>query len=1345
MPRRWSAKRRRGEEVSLLAPVRVIGCAQPIDVADILPRPWLEEGLLMELARIGAGGQTTIPERVRIAANLNIGDTLTFEVEADRLVVRKMPPMTPSLVLPSPFQVSGEHVARFNQQLFPELLRRLLYAEAYASHLPADGIHVASNVTAPDGGEDGRIEWQGGVPRTRHLPGRLNQFQLKAGPIDPAQAAKDVLRRGQVKAMVREALCDRGHYLMLCAHPYARKEIERRRRRILEAVRDAGVHVDDGQIAFWDADQIAAWVNQHPSVAIWVKESTQPGTVGPFRSWTHWASHPDHENSPWVPDERLSQLQTRLRKLAKPRSVLRFVGLSGIGKSRLALEALRHTDGNPAMSDIVMYADESKVASGICRAVETLADMGVRAIVVVNRCEPKTHRALAGEVDRASSRLSLLTIDDEIPATSLDETTIRVSDAPQAVVDAIIGRVAPNLPLDDRRRLVHFSKGFPRIAINVAKAWRSSLPIAHAEDDDLVDAFVLGRDPKDPELVLKSAMLLAVLDRVAVGEDYGQLKEAVSLRHDLSFEDLHTGISRLAERGVVRRKGRLRVLQPLPIAMQLAERQWRDWPKTVWERLLASDGNAHFGSLRTTAAAMLARLNDTPVARDVVDHVCRSCSSAVPVEILPALAEVAPAVVLQTIESTLSRPYDLFDLVGEPRRYVVSTLEQIVFHAESFRQAARLLLRLASAETEIWANNATGVFIGLFRVVGSTEADGDTRLAFLDEVIDTADTAERTIVVEALVESLETMGLRIVGAEVQGSKPALSPWLPPTKDMEVRYVTGCISLLADIAAQESSGWPTPRARSGLAERLRPRIGSDYIDALEQAIRKVASVVGVWPEAIESLGDVLRYDASFQSQEIVSRVEALLEHLRPVDLDGRIDFLVTAMPWNYLAEKDLNLADHAQRQQEALRDLAQDLVREPRTLERALPRLSRGEQRRAFIFGQELGEILYQMRPHVWRRRITQAALDAPDQERNLSLLGGYYVGIARKLPKLTMPLKKRLALSTDLASMFPLMCIHLGVKRPDVELALDALNRGTLRPDALRQWTFGGTLARLSPSEMSPLLDVLLAYREPEAVAVATGLICTYYLTDLDKLDDLCSQIRRCISAFVHDDRWPAETADLYNLEQLVKWMLAKGREDADACATALDLAGLTVRSAFAVGSGLPSSVVRKLLSDFPEVVWPSLGAAIVDDDVLAFAMALVLGSRGFRRDDAPITSLPVEVLFSWCRAHSGAAPAFAARTLPVLIEQGDDKVLHPTMGRLIDEFGEDEDMLAAIESNIRSYTWVGSLIGYYQQYVGPIGALASHRRPTVRGWAERMTRELQACIKQAHDEDAELEVERDI
>ena len=45
----------------------------------------------MELARIGARGQTTIPKRVRVAADLSAGDTLAFEVKADHLIVRKMP------------------------------------------------------------------------------------------------------------------------------------------------------------------------------------------------------------------------------------------------------------------------------------------------------------------------------------------------------------------------------------------------------------------------------------------------------------------------------------------------------------------------------------------------------------------------------------------------------------------------------------------------------------------------------------------------------------------------------------------------------------------------------------------------------------------------------------------------------------------------------------------------------------------------------------------------------------------------------------------------------------------------------------------------------------------------------------------------------------------------------------------------------------------------------------------------------------------------------------------------------------------------------------------------------
>ena len=46
----------------------------------------------MELSRITARGQTTIPKRIREAANLREGDVLAFEVEGDHLAVRKVTP-----------------------------------------------------------------------------------------------------------------------------------------------------------------------------------------------------------------------------------------------------------------------------------------------------------------------------------------------------------------------------------------------------------------------------------------------------------------------------------------------------------------------------------------------------------------------------------------------------------------------------------------------------------------------------------------------------------------------------------------------------------------------------------------------------------------------------------------------------------------------------------------------------------------------------------------------------------------------------------------------------------------------------------------------------------------------------------------------------------------------------------------------------------------------------------------------------------------------------------------------------------------------------------------------------
>ena len=183
--------------------------------------------------------------------------------------------------------------------------------------------------------------------------------------------------------------------------------IEARRASIRAALRGAGMDIADDRIDFRDAGQVAAWANCYPSVAAWVKERTQPGTIGPFQSWRHWAGRAEHDAASWTDDERFSELRAHVLAAAlEPRRFCRIVGRSGIGKSRLVLEALAPAHEAEAsgysLSDLVLYADESEVGSPAINGVaQVLAENGQRAVIVVDRCAGGLGQHCAGLRPRA--------------------------------------------------------------------------------------------------------------------------------------------------------------------------------------------------------------------------------------------------------------------------------------------------------------------------------------------------------------------------------------------------------------------------------------------------------------------------------------------------------------------------------------------------------------------------------------------------------------------------------------------------------------------------------------------------------------------------------------------------------------------------------------------------------------------------------------------------------------------------------------------------------------------------------------------------------------------------------
>ena len=1278
---------------------------------------------------------------------------------------------------PLPYEVTSQHLAVISKPMFPEFVRLLLYAEALSHGVPPDGIHVADNVDAPDGGEDGRIKWDQGPAQTSYLPSRLCQFQLKTGKITPAKAGREVLTAaGKIKPMVRSVLERGGHYIVLSTQSYTQQQIEIRETRIREALRGTDLDIDDAQVSFRDAGQLAAWTNTHPAITTWLLEKTMPNLLGPFRSWNHWAARFEHDASPWVDDERLAELRRFLRdrcEIVLPRRTARVVGPTGVGKSRLVLEALRSLvvgdSKQGVFISLVLYTVEGEAGSEALKStVQQLADSKVRAVVVVDQCAPETRRVLIPMVKREASQLSLVTIEDEVPSGTLDASLYLVPKASSAVIEILISRVASGLQYSDQQRLIHFARGFPGIAIQIAQAWTASTPLAHATEDDLVDAYVLGSGSPEPALLLKSAALLATFGMIGIepGAD-AQLENIASLGHNLSADDLHVGLVRLTERGIARHQGRYVSIEPGPITMRLTERQWKEWRRNTWDKVLTDNsastsfaGDLNFNVL---AAKQLKHLNTVDVSRKVVEHICRyggpfdgmdGILAGGYAEVLSLLAEIDTVTVADLLKRSLARVNDLTDITGETRKHLVWTVAKIAFSDDTFEDGARLLLRLAVAESEDRTDHAAGRLVDLFLpILGSTEADGTRRLELLDTLSRTDDPTELQLVIKALTQGLELdYFTRDVGPEVHGTRPELNSWEPTTEE-EGAYVRGCATRLIDFATQRDGIGAL--ARDALGSKLVSLIHHDFIDIVERAVKKAGTAVEHWPEARNTLGFYLSRHSSDASQEVVDKVQALIDKLEPKSLEARVQSLVTGVPFEYSGISDHNYEEQYRRRVEAVRALATEAVKQPETLQALLPQLSRGRQTMAGEFGQALAEPTDSWAN--WLEPIIHAIEDTEEGERNYDLLVGFVRGIAGEQPAVVEELKRRAAHCPLLTPVLPMLCSIDGFTSPDIALMVSALQDGLLSPRRLSWEAVYPGLRNAPPELMIPLLDAML-HHSGEGFAGALNILGSYVYPDHNRLEAFRPQIRTIAENALH---WPWRNPSDTNMavmvsghfKDIITWMLNRGPGDSDASATALALSKATVNVTAYDRIYRVELILPILLSQFPGVVWPLIGSAIVGNDLRKrFRCRSMLGeqpgsSRSQELGDgeicAPILHLPEDILFAWCHAHPECAPAFAASTVPFLAsnEDGTDCLsVHPVMLRLIEEFGDREDVTEAIIGTLSTKGRFVPEEGWWTTYHRLVTKLLSHSNPKVRRWAKVTLRELGRLIQYARVRDAEVE-----
>ena len=1252
----------------------------------------------------------------------------------------------------TPFDVTSEHLSALNPRDFSALVEKLLSAEAQEWNLPLDRIHVAMETNAPDGGEDARIEWQGGPKHTNFLPNRFCLFQLKTGDVSQSKAGKDVLNKEetQLKPMVREALEKGGSYIMLCsAKSYTKQGIKKREGSIQKNLKKHGLK--EPHIQFRDSGQITSWVNYHPSVAIWLLRKTRPDLIDlSFGDWKHWSGRLEHSNSPWVDDPRLPGFREKLRAIVEtPKGVARVLGPYGTGKSRLTLEAFSPTETEKTsgvkLSELVLYAVESETDSQkIKDYAKILANTGKRVVLVINRCLEETRIDLGNIVKHSNSCLSLVTIIDcEIPREAEESENMLVVDAAESLfTEKIVRSVNPDILELDRRRIIAFSEGNIGCAQIIAKSWQQKGLTASEDEDFLIRKF-LGHD--NQEYVYETAMLISTFSGVETETIYREkpeLEKLVEFLGTISIKDSRYAIQKLKRRGVIYQQGNSVILEPKHIALILTEQQWQEWNTRQWEKVLV-------GSLpeqvRARAAKQLAFLNTKPIATKVTRHICKNRMFwhspkewGYNLKILVWLAEIDSlnvVNVLKDILDPLEQP-QIKNITGSTRSDLIATLTKLAFRDDTFEEGAMLLFKLACGENENIINNATGQFKSLFPVqLATTEADPEKRFTVIDELVDEHDNNSNhglSIVVDALLEGAKTHHFhRDIGPEIHGSRPALESWLPKTHKEYWDYVKECVSRLVELAKRPDH--IGQQARAGLGLKWHKYVVDGLIEDVERWSHEIKEKHPCWPEAINSLEALLMYSKEKLKPPVEQRVEALISALTPDNLGDRTQFLITEMPSLYLRRKDMDLDTMFELQCEELKKLAAELLGQKIKLVKLIPELCTGQHRNARLFGLFMAEEAQD--PLYWKKKIMEAYGSISGKGRNSDFLTGYMTGLKERNLKELKRFKRESVKSPVFAPVLPALTSRTGIGSDDVGLIIEALESSLISHREMVAWTFGNALSKLQPAEIVPLLDLLLKKDDSSYFGCALGLMYSYVYKQKERLEYLRPQL--LLAA-----RYPMiKTEEVYDkshyehcYETLMNWIISKGSTDADARKVAITIAKQLVAEDLTYNDErMIAQVLPDLLSNFAEIVWPLISRTLTEDNNGPFnrswRVSMILrGEPSSGNNPIPILSLPENMLLEWCHANPEIGPAFIAGTFP-LLKGGDQETgpeeFHPVIKRLLDEFGECKDVLSALAANMRAFSGWGSKADHLTRYKEPLQSIEDHEKRPVQRWAKKMLKNI--------------------
>lgn len=1264
------------------------------------------------------------------------------------------------------FNAEPDYIATLDSSQLVKLMKNLLLAEARLTGIPLRGTNVPLQITVPDGGEDGSITWTGGIDATPYIPARFTILQSKAQDLTESRVMKEVLakpRKGKPPALndaVGEVLANSGAYIIFCRQPMTGPRRKTLQRAIRDSIKSVGANPKAAAaIEIYDANLIADWVNRHPAVALWLASVRASRNLAGFQTHEGWGRYPDM-SVPWKPSDEprfaptnrtVSEKERRVKErgswtydqasanvrdfLGDPKAIIRIYGPSGFGKSRFVYEVLNNSDNVSDEIDTasVVHCDGSISGDEVVKLALECADSTLAAILVVDECNDELHQKLANIVGRTGSLLRLVTMNIETKVLQASSTlSLRVEKADDKLIGEIAKGVAPKLTDTATRFITELAEGFPRMAILGAQQGGAGRQTLESVEQVLERIIWAGKTPnQEAQRALEVAALfewLGIEGRVESQAAFlaAQLAEQTAPRfveHLLSFES----------RGIITRRGDFLQVGPVPLAARLGLARLAvmtadkvlDFFNQAPEELRASIlRRLKWMDTSTTAAVFVERLLEPDLLGSYAALNTEAGSKA-----LDRLVHVAPDTAARAIERVFgSLTIDQLRAADGARRYLVWSLEKLVFRKKTFDNAARLLRKLAAAETECFSNNSTGIFQQLFQLyLSGTEADPAARLAVLDEGLGSSDDAELKVCIDALGHMLNTGHFsRGGGSEQIGSAEAMQDWRPTTYGEVRDFFRAGMSRLTTIATRHDVH--AQIARNHLGAHIRGLLGQLPVAEVRAMIEAVTSHSGLWPEAISSVSDWLYFDRSKEvPEEMAKEVRQLYSDLLPAD---PVDLAVLyTHGWQTdLHDPDSSYArdpdakhdfEYSMRQAIAVAEtIAQDKTLTRRAVERMACKIAHG----IYAFANALMKKVAD--PKVVFKHAIATAEASPD-EPNHGFFGGLVSGAHDRDPALGKSLVKQ-ALKSPKLRPHAIAIIGSGsLESDEILMTISLLQSGEIQPWECQNLD----LRRVDVKVLLPLLRELENHGTDGCWTILYIIDMYLYGGTRKATKDLIAEVKRVLVAPELIDAVRNST-DGYHLENHIKRLINLGAITAPyARQVTKQLLGICRQGSDRVFYQLDDPV-RKVLSLLmqlhPQPVWDEIAKKLTSKfwHVRFYVESLLEAHNGFHEDHLGRglgIDIPPSQFLAWVRAKPEKRAATAVNWLPIAQRETNGVLSwHPELEAHVSEFGNTPEVLEALTSRLQPKSWSGGLAPYLEPIVPLVRTWSAHKNPMVRDWASK-------------------------